>query len=167
MRHPSCLQVAHGKLLGVDASVALAMPGVVDVVLAGDIAGSPMLASFAGDEPIFAKDTVQHVGQVIGLVVARTVQEARRAARKVQVKIEALTPVLTVQDALAAKSFVLPPVTVRRGDAQAALKSSQHTLHGTLEVGGQEHFYLEGQVAYALPLEQRQWLDLQQHPTPR
>ena len=163
---PILSQVAHGKLLGADARVALGMPGVVDVVLAGDIAGSPMLASFIGDEPIFAKDTVQHVGQVIGLVVARTVQEARRAARKVQVKIEALTPVLTVQDALAAKSFVLPPVTVRRGDAQAALKTSLHTLHGTLEVGGQEHFYLEGQVAYALPLEQRQWLiySSTQHP---
>ena len=163
---PILSQVAHGKLLGVDASTALAMPGVVDVVLAGDIDGSPMLASFAGDEPIFTKDTVQHVGQVIGLVVARTVMEARRAARNVQVNVEALTPVLTVKDALAAKSFVLPPVTVRRGDAQAALKTAVHTLHGTLEVGGQEHFYLEGQVAYALPLEQRQWLiySSTQHP---
>ncbi len=163
---PILSQVAHGKLLGVDASVALRMPGVVDVVLAGDIAGSPMLASFVGDEPIFAKDTVQHVGQVIGLVVARTVTDARRAARKVQVKVEAMTPVLTVQDALATKSFVLPPVTVRRGDAQAALKTAAHTLHGTLEVGGQEHFYLEGQVAYALPLEQSQWLiySSTQHP---
>ena len=163
---PILSQMAHGKLLGIDASVALAMPGVVGVVLASDIAGSPMLASFIGDEPIFAKDTVQHVGQVIGLVVAHTVQEARRAARKVQVKIEALTPVLTVQDALAAQSFVLPPVNVRRGDAQAALATAKHTLHGTLEVGGQEHFYLEGQVAYALPQEQNQWLvySSTQHP---
>ena len=163
---PILSQMAHGKLLGIDASVALAMPGVVDVVLASDIVGSPMLASFIGDEPIFAKDTVQHVGQVIGLVVAHTVQEARRAARKVQVKIEALTPVLTVQDALAAQSFVLPPVNVRRGDAQAALATAKHTLHGTLEVGGQEHFYLEGQVAYALPQEQNQWLvySSTQHP---
>jgi xanthine dehydrogenase large subunit len=163
---PILSQVAHGKLLGVDVRAARALPGVVDVVLAGDIAGSPMLASFAGDEPIFAQDTVQHVGQVIGMVVARSVQEARRAARKVQVKIEALTPVLTVHDALAAQSFVLPPVHVRRGDAQATLKASANTLHGTLEVGGQEHFYLEGQVAYALPLEQRQWLvySSTQHP---
>jgi xanthine dehydrogenase large subunit len=142
------------------------MPGVVNVVLASDVVGSPMLAAFSGDEPIFAVDTVQHVGQVIGLVVAHSVQDARRAARKVQVSIEALPPVLTLQDAVAAQSFVLPPVQVRRGNAQSALQTAVHTLHGTMEVGGQEHFYLEGQVAYALPQEQDQWLiySSTQHP---
>ena len=163
---PILSQVAHGKLLGVDTRVALNMPGVVNVVLASDVVGSPMLAAFAGDEPIFAVDTVQHVGQVIGLVVAHSVQDARRAARKVQVSIEALPPVLTLQDAVAAQSFVLPPVQVRRGNAQSALQTAVHTLHGTMEVGGQEHFYLEGQVAYALPQEQDQWLiySSTQHP---
>ena len=148
---------AHGTLRGVDTRAARAMPGVVDVVLAQDIPGDPMLAAFAGDEPVFATDTVQFVGQVIGLVIARTTTQARHAARKVTLDIAPLPAVLTVQDALAAKSFVLPPVNVRRGDAAAALKTSQHTLHGTLEVGGQEHFYLEGQIAYVLPLEQNQW----------
>ena len=148
---------AHGTLRGVDTRAARAMPGVVDVVLAQDIPGDPMLAAFAGDEPVFATGTVQFVGQVIGLVIARTTTQARHAARKVTLDIAPLPAVLTVQDALAAKSFVLPPVNVRRGDAAAALKTSQHTLHGTLEVGGQEHFYLEGQIAYVLPLEQNQW----------
>ena len=163
---PILSQVAHGKLLGVDPRVALSMPGVVDVVLASDVVGSPMLAAFAGDEPIFAVDTVQHVGQVIGLVVAHSVQDARRAARKVQVSIEALPAVLTVQDAVATQSFVLPPVQVRRGSAPSALQTAVHTLRGTMEVGGQEHFYLEGQVAYALPQEQHQWLiySSTQHP---
>ena len=163
---PILSQVAHGKLLGVDTRVALSMPGVVNVVLASDVVGSPMLAAFAGDEPIFAVDTVQHVGQVIGLVVAHSVQDARRAARKVQVSIEALPPVLTLQDAVAAQSFVLPPVQVRRGNAPSALQAAVHTLRGTMEVGGQEHFYLEGQVAYALPQEQHQWLiySSTQHP---
>jgi xanthine dehydrogenase large subunit len=157
---------AHGKLLGVDVSAALAMPGVVDVVLAKDIPGDPMLAAFAGDEPVFATDTVQFVGQVVGVVLATTVMQARKAARKVKLNIEALTPVLTVQQALKAQNYVLPPVHVRRGDAQSALKSAVHTLHGTLEVGGQEHFYLEGQIAYALPQEQNQWLihSSTQHP---
>ncbi len=163
---PILSQVAHGKLVRVDASAALAMPGVVDVVLAADISGNPMLASFIGDEPIFAKDTVQHVGQVIGLVIASTVQQARHAARKVQVLIDPLPAVLRVQDALAAQSFVLPPVRVSRGDAAGALQRAQHTLSGHLEVGGQEHFYLEGQIAYALPQEQNQWLvySSTQHP---
>ena len=151
---PILSNVAHGKLLGVDTAAALAMPGVVDVVLAADIPGDPMLAAFAGDEPVFAQETVQFIGQVIGVVLAKTTMQARHAARKVQLHIEALPAVLTTQDAMAAQSFVLPPVNVRRGDAAAALSAAQHTLHGTLEVGGQEHFYLEGQIAYLLPQEQ-------------
>ena len=155
---PIMSTVAHGKLLGVDCQAALAMPGVVDVVLAADIPGDAILAAFAHDEPVFATDTVQHVGQVIGLVVAESVMQARRAARQVVCRIEALPAILNVHDALKAKSYVLPPVVVKRGDAGQALETSEHTLKGTLDVGGQEHFYLEGQVAYALPQEQQQWL---------
>ena len=154
---PILSNVAHGRLLGVDATVALAMPGVRDVILSKDVPGEPQLAAFAGDEPVFAIDMVQHVGQVVGIVVAETVMQARRAARKVSLSIEALPAILTVKDALAAQSYVLPPVYVKRGDATAAMERAQHTLRGTLEVGGQEHFYLEGQVAYVLPQEQNQW----------
>ena len=102
-------------------------------------------------------DSVQFVGQVIGVVVAKTTMQARRAARKIKLDIEPLPAILRVKDALAAKSYVLPPVHVRRGDAAAALQRASHTLSGTLEVGGQEHFYLEGQIAYVLPMEQNQW----------
>jgi xanthine dehydrogenase large subunit len=154
---PILSSVAHGRLLAVDTQAALAMPGVRGMVLAGDIPGDPVLATFVHDEPVFARDKVEHIGQVIGLVAADTVMQARRAARQVQLKIEALPAVLSPRDAHAAKSYVLPPVTVRRGDPESALAKSRHTLAGQLEVGGQEHFYLEGQVAYALPLEQNQW----------
>ena len=157
---------AHGHLRGVDATAALAMPGVRGLVLTQDIPGETMLAAFAGDEPVFAIDTVQHIGQVIGLIVAETVMQARHAARLVKLDIEALPAILTIQDALAAQSYVLPPVFVRRGDATQALSQAPHTLSGSLEVGGQEHFYLEGQVAYVLPQEQKQWLiySSTQHP---
>ena len=154
---PILCAVAHGRLAGVDASAALAMPGVRGVVLAADIPGDPVLATFVHDEPIFAFDKVEHIGQVIGIVVADTVMQARRAARKVQVKIDVLPAVLTPRQAHAAKSYVLPPVVVRRGEPEKALAASAHQLSGQLEVGGQEHFYLEGQVAYALPKEQDQW----------
>lgn len=154
---PILSNVAHGKLRGVDASAALAMPGVRDVVLARDIPGDKILAAFAHDEPIFAFETVQHIGQVVGVVVADTVMQARAAARKVKLDIELLPAILTVQEALKAESYVLPPVFVKRGDAAQALAKARHKLEGSFEVGGQEHFYLEGQVAYALPLEQNQW----------
>ena len=163
---PILSSVAHGKILGLNTAAALALPGVSAIVLESDVPGDPMLAAFAGDEPVFATDTVQHIGQVIGLVVADSAMLARRAARLVKVTIDPLPAVLNVRDALAAQSYVLPPVTVKRGDAALALARAPHTLSGTLEVGGQEHFYLEGQIAYALPQEQNQWLiySSTQHP---
>ena len=163
---PVLSTVAHGKLRGVDSRAARAMPGVRDVILASDVPGDPMLAAFAGDEPVFALDTVQHIGQVIGLVIAETVMQARHAAKQIKLDIQALPAILSIQAALAAESYVLPPVFVTRGDAAKALAHAPHTLSGTLEVGGQEHFYLEGQIAYVLPQEQNQWVvySSTQHP---
>ncbi len=163
---PILSKLAHGKLLGIDTRAAMHMPGVRGVVLAGDVPGHRQLASFIGDEPVFAIDTVQHIGQAVGLVLADDFMQARKAARKIELQIDPLPPVLTVKAALAAKNYVLPPVFVKRGDATAALAMAPHTLSGTLEVGGQEHFYLEGQVAYAVPHEQNQWqiFSSTQHP---
>jgi len=154
---PIMSNVAHGRLRGVDATAALAMPGVRGIVLADDIPGDRMLATYVHDEPVFAVDKVEHIGQVVGVIVADTVMQARRAARKVRLDIDPLPAVLNPRDAHAAKSYVLAPVTVRRGEPEAAMARAAHTLTGQLDVGGQEHFYLEGQVAYALPLEQDQW----------
>lgn len=163
---PILSTVAHGTLHGLDCTDALGMPGVHGVVLAADITGDPILAAFGHDEPIFALDKVWHVGQVMGLVVADSVMAARRAARKVKADITALPAVLDTATAIAQQSFVLPPVHVRRGDADAGLARAPHRLQGTLEVGGQEHFYLEGQIAYVIPQEQNQWLvhSSTQHP---
>lgn len=163
---PILSTVAHGTLHSLDCTDALAMPGVHGVVLAADIPGDPILAAFGHDEPIFALDKVWHVGQVMGLVVADSVMAARRAARKVKADITALPAVLDTATAIAQQSFVLPPVHVRRGDADAGLARAPHRLQGMLEVGGQEHFYLEGQIAYVIPQEQNQWLvhSSTQHP---
>jgi xanthine dehydrogenase large subunit len=163
---PVLSPVAHGRLNGLDTRAALAMPGVVAVVTAADIPGDPILAAFAHDEPVLARDTVQHVGQVMALVVATTVDAARHAARRVQADITPLPAVLHAREAHAQAQYVLPTVHVARGDADAALARAPHTLRGQFEVGGQEHFYLEGQIAYAIPQEQRQWLvhSSTQHP---
>lgn len=154
---PVCSPVAHGVLRGIDASAALAVPGVRGFVSAADIPGDRILAAFGHDEPVFADDTVQFLGQVGGLILADDAMTARRAARLVRWDIDPLPPVLTVQEAHERGSYVLPPVHVVRGDAEAALARAPHRLAGEFEVGGQEHFYLEGQIAYVLPLEQQQW----------
>ena len=163
---PVLSPVAHGRLRGVDVAPALAHPSVRAVVLAADIPGDARLATPAHDEPILADGHVHHAGQVVALVVADTVQAARHAARRVVLDIELLPAILTLDEAMAAHSFVLPPVTVARGDAGAALAAAPHRLRGRFAVGGQEHFYLEGQVALAVPREQGQWhvLSSTQHP---
>jgi xanthine dehydrogenase large subunit len=163
---PVMSTVAHGWLHSIDATAARALPGVVQVIRSSDIRGDKLIASFSHDEPILAFDTVQHVGQVVALVVAESMNIARRAARLVKLTIEPLPAILSIGQAVAAKSWVLPPVEVKRGDALAAINWAKNQITGALEVGGQEHFYLEGQVAYAVPQEQNQMLiySSSQHP---
>lgn len=163
---PILSPLAHGRVRSIDAAAALAAPGVCALVGSADIPGDRLLANFAHDEAIFADTTVQHVGNVMGLVVANSHHRARYAAQLVRAEIEPLPAVLNVRDAVAQQHWVLPPVHVRRGDAAQALSTAPHVLRGTLDVGGQEHFYLEGQIAYALPQEDGQWLihSSTQHP---
>ncbi len=163
---PVMSRIAHGRVRSLDFSAALALPGVRGIVTAQDIPGDPILGAFAHDEPIFASELVQHVGNVIALIVADDVMTARRAARLVNADIQALPAILSMQEAMVQNHFVLPPVHVRRGDADAALQVAPHRLRGSFSVGGQEHFYLEGQVAYAQPQEMGQWLidSSTQHP---
>ncbi|MGB3071936.1 MAG: xanthine dehydrogenase molybdopterin binding subunit [Ottowia sp.] len=163
---PIMSPVAHGSLRGIDAAAAMAHPGVRAIVTAADIPGDPVLATFVHDEPVFAREKVEYAGQVIGLVVADSVQAVRHAARRVVLDIEPLPAILTIPQAMAAQSFVLPKVTVARGDAAAGIRTAPHRLKGSFAVGGQEHFYLEGQIALAVPQEQGQWLvhSSTQHP---
>ncbi|MFZ9314883.1 MAG: xanthine dehydrogenase molybdopterin binding subunit [Burkholderiaceae bacterium] len=147
---------AHARLLGVYISAALAMPGVHGVVLAEHLPADNVLATPAMDEPIFARAHLLHVGQVVGVVLADSHLQARRAAAAVRIEAEPLPAILTIAQALAAKSYVLPPVFVERGSPEAAIAAAPHCLQGQFHLGGQEHFYLEGQAALALPDEQGQ-----------
>lgn len=163
---PITSPIAHGELLGIRPERALAVRGVVGIIDHRDIPGGKRLATRTADEPIFAIDRVEHVGQVIGLVVAESMRAARQAARLVELDVRQLPAILSTAEAIASGSFVLPTVTVTRGDPDTAMQESPHRLSGAFSIGGQEHFYLEGQVAYAIPLEQSQWVvhSSTQHP---
>jgi xanthine dehydrogenase large subunit len=151
--------VAHGKLTAMDLDRIRAMPGVVDVLSAADIPGPNDCGSIVHDEPILAEEELRYLGQPVFAVVAETRDAARRAAAKAKdvLTIEPLPIVLTPQQAHAAQQYVLPPMhltrSTREGGAQAAIAAAPRRLKGTLDVGGQEQFYLEGQISYAIPKE--------------
>ncbi|MBX6318132.1 xanthine dehydrogenase molybdopterin binding subunit [Pigmentiphaga sp.] len=149
---PVLSNIAHGRLRGIDASAALAMPGVLRVVTASDLPAGNVLGP-KHDEPVLPVDTVSYLGQPVALVVAAGAKAARVAARAVKLDIEPLPAILTIDEALAAQSWVLPPVHLVEGDVDAALAAAPHRLEGEIALGGQEQFYLEGQIAFALPGE--------------
>ncbi len=146
--------VAHGEITGLDLSAVRAAPGVVAVLSAEDLPEMPDCSPSAHDEPLLAVGTVHFVGQPVFLVIADSHLAARKAARLGKVSYRELPALLTVDEALAANSrFEQGPVVWAKGDASRAISGAAHVVEGSFEVGGQEHFYLEGQVAACLPQE--------------
>ncbi|MGL5011408.1 MAG: xanthine dehydrogenase molybdopterin binding subunit [Paracoccaceae bacterium] len=159
--------VAHGEILSVDVSAVRALAGVLAVYTAADFAEMPDCAPAAHDEPLLAVGRVHYVGQPVFLVVAESHLVARAAARLGRVEYRELPALLTVDAALAANSrFEAGPVIWAKGDVAAAMAGATHIVEGEIEVGGQEHFYLEGQVAAAIPQEDGMLVHSStQHPT--
>ncbi|MCI5073641.1 xanthine dehydrogenase molybdopterin binding subunit [Oricola sp.] len=159
--------VAHGRLKGVDPARALAMPGVVAFVAAGDIPGDNDIGPILSGEPLFAEDVVDYAGMPIGAIAATTYEQAVKAAREVALDIEELEPVLDVETAHARGSYVMAPQILLEGDIDAALAEAERVIEGRLEIGGQDHFYLETHIAYAVPGEDGDMVihSSTQHPT--
>ena len=143
--------IAHGRILACDLAAVHVAPGVVAVLEAGDIAGINDVGPVIHDEPILADRLVQYVGQPIFAVAATSVKAARRAALLARVEYEPLPAVLTIDEALESGSFVLPTEKLVRGDAAGAIVAATHRLAGRFRCGGQDHFYLEGQISLARP----------------
>jgi xanthine dehydrogenase large subunit len=146
-------QKAHARILAMDLSAVRQARGVIAVYSASDIPGANECGPIIHDDPILADGLVQYVGQPVFIVIADSHDHARRAARLGKIDYEELPALLTPQQAKAAQSFVLPPMRLARGDFQRAWEQAPHRFSGTLSVGGQEQFYLEGQIAYAIPKE--------------
>jgi xanthine dehydrogenase large subunit len=146
---------ASGRIARLDLDAVKKASGVVLVLTAADIPGLNDCSPARGlhDDPILADGRIKFHGQVIFAVLAETRDAARRAARLAEIEIAEERPILTIEDALKAKSEVLPPYQFLRGDVEAALARASHRLEGRLAVGSQEHFYLEGQVSLAVPHE--------------
>ena len=150
--------VAHGELIGegIDRAAILAEHGVVAVYTASDIPGENNCGPIVHDDPFLANGKVEFLGQAVAVVVARDMLYAREAAKKAVVNVKELPAILTIDEAMAAQSFVMPPKGITRGTPAEAIKNAPHTIKGQTTCGQQEQFYLEGQITYAVPREDGQ-----------
>lgn len=145
--------LAHGRLLGLDLEAARQSAGVRAVVSAADVPGGLDIGAVLPGDPLLADSLIEYAGQAVAAVAADSMMQARAAARRIAIRAEPLPALLTAEAALAAGSFVLPSLTMARGDAAQALAEAPHRLSGALSIGGQDHFYLETHIAYAIPRE--------------
>jgi xanthine dehydrogenase large subunit len=158
---PGTLHLAFGlaadgyaRLTGLDLAEVRSAPGVVAVFTAADIPGENNVGPVFHDDLLFAEDEILYPGQPLFVVAATGNRAARVAARLAKVETEPLPALVTLADAQEAGSDFEEPQRMARGDPQAALERATHRLSGTLAMGGQEHFYLEGQAALATPGEE-------------
>jgi xanthine dehydrogenase large subunit len=141
---------AHARLESLDASEALAEPGVHTVLTGADVPGEGDTGPNRHDEPLFPHEVMFHQ-QSVAWVLGETLDAAQRGAVRVRAAYQPLPAILTIEDAIAAGSFLAGPVSIVRGDA-GAMERSRLQFEGELVIGGQEHFYLETQAAIA-------WMD--------
>ena len=158
---------AHAKILDVDPEAALRIEGVGGVILAEDIPGKNDIAPVFENEPVLADGVVEYVGQPIAIILAETYDVALNAIKKIIVKYKVLKPVLTIKEALKRESYTFPPQTIERGNPLQGISGAKHKLKGKVSCGGQDHFYLEGQIALVQPGEDKDMLvySSTQHPT--
>ena len=159
---------ARGRIARLDLEAVRTAPGVVTVLTAADIPGHNDVSPVGtGDDPVLADGDVRFHGQPIFAVVAETRDAARRATRLARIEIEDAEAHLSVETAEAAGSRISPDFEIVRGEPAEAFDGAPLRLSGTLAIGGQEHFYLEGQAALAIPQEDGDMyvLSSTQHPS--
>ena len=144
---------AHARITGIDLAAVAAADGVAAVLTHADIPGRNDCSPVYGDDPILAADVVSYVGQAVFAIVAETMRAARDALPLARIDYDPLPAVLTIDDAMRAGSWLGPSVTMESGSPDSALAGAPRRLSGRIEIGGQEHFYLEGQAALAIPGE--------------
>ncbi len=150
--------VAHGELIGegIDRAAILAQHGVVAVYTAKDIPGENNCGPIIHDDPFLAAGKVEFLGQAVAVVVAHDMLYAREVAKRAKVLVKELPALLTIEEALEAKSFIMPAKGITRGKPAEAIESAPRKITGSTYCGQQEQFYLEGQITYAVPREDDQ-----------
>lgn len=143
-------EIAHGEILSLDLSAVLESEGVVDVITVKDIPGHGDIGPVFPGDPLLTSKAIDFYGQAVFAVLARSHDLARRAVTKARIEYQKAEPVLDLNVAIEHEYYVRPPHRMQRGEAQTHLDLAPYTVTNTFTVGGQEHFYLEGQVASAV-----------------
>jgi len=160
-------QIAKGKIKSINLKEVAKSEGVIDVITYKDIPGINDVGPVFKGDPIFAKKNIEYFGQPIFAVAATTCELARKALRKAKINYLKEKPILEIKDAIKKKSFVLNTKIIQKGNVAKSLKDSKNTIDGELFSGGQDHFYLEGQIALTIPKEDNNYLiySSTQHPS--
>ncbi|WP_145154641.1 xanthine dehydrogenase molybdopterin binding subunit [Pseudomonas oryzihabitans] len=144
---------AHARIKHIDLAPCYGIPGVALAITAADVPGQLDIGAVLPGDPLLADGEVQYLGQPVLAVAATSLDAARRAAQAALVEYEPLEAILDVKEALRREHFISPSHSHHLGDVAAALAAAPHRLQGELAIGGQEHFYLETQVASVMPTE--------------
>ncbi len=147
--------IAHGKILSLDLTAVQSAVGVVDVIQAKDIPGKLDIGPVFPGDPLLSDGLIEYYGQPIFAVAAISHDHARHAVLKAKIEYQKMAPVLDLEQAVSEQFYVRPPHTMRRGKSSQAIRNAKYQKHSVMTVGGQEHFYLEGQVSLSIPGENR------------
>jgi len=158
---------AYAKIKKIDLNEVINSEGVVSVVNYLDIPGRNDVGPVFDGDPIFVKDKVEFFGQPIFAVAATSIELARKAVLKAKINYKEYKPIVTLKDSFNKKNLLFDIRKINKGNAQKKILNSKHTLKGNFTTGSQEHFYLEGQVAFVIPKEDNEMIvySSTQHPS--
>ena len=146
-------RIAHGRIQSINLDAVRASKGVVDVITFADLPHATDIGPVFEGDPLLVDSLIEFMGQAVFAVAANSHREARQAVLKAKIEYLEEAPQLSLADSIAEEFYVRPPHRMQRGNSTEVLAQSKHRLQGEIEIGGQEHFYLEGQVARARPEE--------------
>ncbi|MEM6552275.1 MAG: xanthine dehydrogenase molybdopterin binding subunit [Planctomycetota bacterium] len=147
---------AHGRLLSLNTTQAAQIPGVAAVLTAADVPGHNRFGPVLVDEDLLVDEYAVFLGQPLALIAADSLDTLHEAIAAVEIKMEELPPILSIDEALEAESFLNDTIKIECGDIAAGFDAADDIIESTIDIGGQEQFYLESQIAIAAPGEQGQ-----------
>ena len=157
---------AHAIIKKLDLREVWKSEGVVSVVTSADIPGRNDVGAVYDGDPIFPKK-VEYFGQPLFAVAATSTELARKAVQKAKITYKNLKPVIDIKEALRKKLYVLKGRKIKRGDPSKKISKAKNYLKNSFTLGSQEHFYLEGQIAFVIPQEDNDFkiFSSTQHPS--